>query len=34
MVKIRLRSGMVDKSQPATVVLPELVAPATQMETP
>ena len=34
MVKIRLLSGMVVRSQPATVVLPEPVAPATQTETP
>ena len=34
MVKIRLLSGMVVSNQPATVVLPEEVAPATQMEIP
>ena len=34
MVKMRLRSGMVERSQPATVVLPEEVAPATQIDTP
>ena len=34
MVKIRLLSGMVVRSHPASVVLPELVAPATQMLMP
>jgi hypothetical protein len=34
MVKMRLLSGTVVRSQPASVVLPELVAPATQVETP
>ena len=32
MVKMRLLSGIVVSSQPAAVVLPEEVAPATQME--
>ena len=34
MVKIRLLSGMVVRSHPARVVLPELVAPATQILIP
>ena len=34
MVKMRLLSGIVVSSQPAAVVLPEEVAPATQMEIP
>ncbi len=34
MVKILLLFGMVVNSHPARVVLPELVAPATQMEMP
>lgn len=32
--KDALAVGMVERSQPATVVLPEEVAPATQMDTP